>query len=262
MAASFQTARGTVTNSSPEYGADDAAEARALRVALLVRVKGLADAHFDRYLTANLRAISAQSWSPLEVAARASQWFTELRIKNVVDIGSGVGKFCIAAALGSRCRFVGVERHSYLVEVASNLSRLFSVEHQVEFISGVFGEMPLPKAECYYLFNPFGDNLFDLGDGLHEDPDASQARYLREVEQTELLLRALPAGAYVLTYNGFGGTLPDDFEEVRVDFTLPCVLRLSRRRGADQRHGRGAVRVLSKATREPSSSRRSRGSRG
>jgi hypothetical protein len=204
------------------YATDDVAEARALRVALLVRVKGLADAHFDRFLTPNLRAISAQSWSPLEVAARASQWFTELRINSVVDVGSGVGKFCIAAAAGSRCRFIGIERHPQLVDVANELSRLFSVEHQVEFISGVFGDMPLPKAECYYLFTPF------------------------EVDEAELLLRALPARAYVLTY-GFGGTLPDDFEEVRVDFTLPCVLRLSRRRGHDQRRSCRASRVFSKS---------------
>jgi SAM-dependent methyltransferase len=248
MAADIAAARGAETSSSAEHAKNDAAEARALRVALLVRVKGLADAHFDRFLEPNLRAISAQSWTPLEVAARASQWFTELRIKSVVDIGSGVGKFCIAAALGSRCRFIGVERHSRLVEVAGHLARLFSVERQVEFISGVFGEMPLPNAECYYLFNPFGDSSFDLGDHLHEAPDSSRARYIREVSEVELLLRALPAGAYVLTYNGFGGTLPDDFEEVRVDFTLPCVLRLSRRGREDQGHGRRAGRVFSKST--------------
>lgn len=248
MAANIEMARGMRTSSSPEHATNDAAEARALRVALLVRVKSVADARFDRFLAPNLRAISEQSWTPLEVAARASQWFTELRIKSVVDVGSGVGKFCIAAALGSRCRFIGLERHSQLVEVARNLSRLFSVEHQVEFIWGVFGEMSLPKAECYYLFNPFGDDSFDLGDRLHEDPDSSHARYLRDVDEAELLLRALPAGAYVLTYNGFGGTLPDDFEEVRVDFTLPCVLRLSRRRGADQTHGCRAGRSSSKST--------------
>jgi hypothetical protein len=202
---------------------DDAAEARALRVALLVRVKGLADAHFDRFLTPNLRAISARSWSPLEVAARASQWFTELRIKSVVDLDSGVGKFCIAAAAGSRCRFIGIERRSQLVEVASKLSRLFGVEHQVRFTAGTFGEVPLPKAECYYLFAPFG------------------------VDEAELLLRALPVRTYVLTY-GFASALPDDFEEVRVDFTLPCVLRLFRRRGQDQRLVRRAGRVLSSST--------------
>lgn len=79
------------------------------------------------------------------------------------------------------------------------------------------------------MFNPFGENLFERDDCLNEDADLSHARYLDDIGRVERLLGSAPFGTYVITYNGFGGTLPVDFEEVRIDMELPCVLRMARR---------------------------------
>ena len=56
-----------------------------------------------------LRGVSGQHWTQLVVAKRAAEWLDALRIRIVVDIGSGVGKFCVAAALVGHCRFTGLE---------------------------------------------------------------------------------------------------------------------------------------------------------
>lgn len=208
----------------------DAPEALALRVALALRAqRRMPDATFDRCLPPAFRIVSGHFWTPLEVAARAARWLTELRVRSVVDIGSGVGKFCIAAALGSQCSFTGIEQRPRLVNTARNLARLFSLEGRVEFVTGIFGEIATPRADCYYLFNPFGENLFDPDERLSDDADLSQARYLNDVGMVERLLASAPIGTYVLTYNGFGGTIPDDYDEVRSDLELPCVLRMARR---------------------------------
>jgi len=208
----------------------DHSEELAFLVARAVRSgRRVADANFDRFLPPDLRAVSGQFWTPLEVVVRAAQWLTELRVNSVVDIGSGVGKFCVAAALTSPCTFTGIEHRPRLASTARCIAQLFNLEERVQFITGVFGEVATPPADCYYLFNPFGENLFDVDERLNEDADLSHARYLLDVGKVEHLLGSVPIGTYVMTYNGFGGTIPDDFEEVRSDFELPCVLRMARR---------------------------------
>lgn len=189
----------------------------------------VADAHFDHFLPPDLRVVSNRYWTPLRVVARASQWITELGVASVVDIGAGVGKVCIAGALGTSCRFTGVEQRPRLVNVARSVAGLFNLEGRVQFVTGVFGEDETPAADCYYLFNPFGENLFGSHERLDADADLSHARYLNDIGRAERLLGSVPFGTYVITYNGFGGNLPDDFEEVRIDVELPCVLRMARR---------------------------------
>ena len=66
-----------------------------------------ADRAFDRFLPDDLRVVSAQCWTPLMVAKHAAQWLDDLNVQTVVDIGSGVGKFCVAAALVRNCTSPG-----------------------------------------------------------------------------------------------------------------------------------------------------------
>ena len=45
----------------------------------------------------------------------------------------------------------------------------------------------------------------------------------------EAVMQRLPRGSYILTYNGFGGRMPKSYEELRIDETLPSLLRLWRK---------------------------------
>ena len=74
------------------------------------------DCTFDRLLPEALRVVSGEYWTPLRVAVRAACWLEDVGVRSVVDIGAGVGKFCVVAALASNCRFVGLEQRRWLVE--------------------------------------------------------------------------------------------------------------------------------------------------
>lgn len=184
---------------------------------------------FDRLLPPELRVVSGQYWTPLEVAIQAARWFDDLRIASVLDIGSGVGKFCIASALAGSARYVGIEQRPQLVEAGHKLARTFKVDDRVCFLQGIFGQTPIPRADAYYLFNPFGENLFDSGDHIDEEVELSDERYLRDTGAVEALLIHAPVGTYVLTYNGFGGSIPNSYRQVRVNRELPNVLRMWRK---------------------------------
>jgi hypothetical protein len=190
------------------------------------------DVVFDRFLPFDYRFVSRSFWTPLSVVARAARWLDELRIASVVDIGSGVGKFCIGGALASRSTFIGIEQRRPLVNIARSIARIVELGPRVRFINGVFGEVTVPVASCYYFFNPFGESLFRPEDRLDEETEVSQARTLRDVHLAEQLITAAPVGTYVMTYNGFGGTLPDGYDLLRSDTEFPCALRLARKRRA------------------------------
>jgi SAM-dependent methyltransferase len=187
------------------------------------------DARFDRFLSARMRAVSRQHWTPLVVAARAARWLDESNVRTVLDIGSGAGKFCVAAALAGHCHFTGLEHRASLVASARQLARAFNVEDRVHFIEGALGSVSVPCADAYYLYNPFEENLSGYDERIDEGVELGEKRYARDLIAVDELLDAAPAGTHVLIYNGFGGALPAGYREVRTDRTLPNVLRLWRK---------------------------------
>ena len=55
------------------------------------------DRLFDRFLPYDLRRVSRQHWTPLVVALRVAEWLDLIGVRQVVDLGSGAGKFCVQA---------------------------------------------------------------------------------------------------------------------------------------------------------------------
>jgi hypothetical protein len=199
------------------------------RVAQAIRTGSApADYAFDRFLPDELRVVSGQYWTPLVVAKRAAEWFAGLNVRTVVDIGSGAGKFCVAAALGGRCHFTGLEQRSRLVASARTLARLFEVDDRVSFVEGALGDIATPVGDAYYLYNPFGEYLFGSQDHLDSD-ERSDERYARDVAAVQDLLQRARVGTCVLTYNGFGGRVPSSYHQIHVDNDMPNELRLWRK---------------------------------
>jgi SAM-dependent methyltransferase len=188
-----------------------------------------ADRAFDSFLPDALRAVSNRHWTPLSVVERAARWLDELDVRTVVDVGSGAGKFCVAAALAGRCSFVGLEQRPALVAAARALATLFELEDRVRFVEGSLGDIEVPVADAYYFFNPFGENLHDAGDCIDKDVELNEARYEHDVALAEELLRSAPHGTLLLTYNGFGGCVPTGYQQIRVDRETPSVLGMWQR---------------------------------
>jgi SAM-dependent methyltransferase len=190
---------------------------------------GPRDSDFDAFLPEGTRAVSGQHWTPVRVAARAAEWFEEMRVRTVLDIGSGAGKFCVAAALAGNAEFVGVEHRSDLVRAARSLARDFGVEQRVKFVDGALGAVTLPQVDAYYLYNPFEENISHGTERIALDVELSVERYQRDLAATRRLLGDARLGSFVLVYNGFGGELPPGYRQVRTDRDLPHPLRLWRK---------------------------------
>ena len=121
---------------------------------------------------------------------------------------------------------MGIEQRKNLVLEAQRLAELFGVSDRVRFEHGVFGETSAPAADAYYLYNPFGENLFGPDDALDGQVELSNRRFVEDTRAVETLLRAAPIGTHLITYNGFGGKVPTSYRLVYSARDLPCLLRL------------------------------------
>ena len=211
---------------------DWSARRRARLVAAALRAgRSSANDAFDRFLPQELREVSAQYWTPRPTVRRAAAWLREAQVRTVVDIGSGAGKFCVATALLTRCRFTGVEQRASLVSAARGLAGIFNVDDRVRFVHANCGASTTPAGDAYYLFNPFGPYYF--GSARFDDPSVvfTQETYQADVAAVTALLSRAPLGTFVITCNGFGGQVPPSYEQIDVDLGLRGTLRLWKKQG-------------------------------
>lgn len=173
------------------------------------------------------------------MALRAAEWLDGAGVRTVVDLGSGAGKFCVAAALASRCSYVGIEQRRRRVDAAVALAELFGVAERVRFVHGALGRGIIPVADAYYLYNPFGENLFGPEEALGNDVELSRERYHSDIALMEAFFDQATEGTLVVKYNGFGGRMPRSYQQIVVDREMPDVLRLWRK---------GPARVAGSAT--------------
>ena len=101
---------------------------------------------------------------------------------------------------------------------------------RVSFVAGDLRAVTAPVGDAYYFFNPFGEYWLGADYPTEADADVTGTRWADDIAAAEDLLRSVPAGTWILTYNGFGGRMPAGYELVRVDWKLAGVLRLWRKR--------------------------------
>lgn len=162
-----------------------------------IRATTREDELFDQYFPPTIRRLSEVHWTPVAVARRAAQLLVQSAATTVLDVGAGVGKFCIIGARTTPGRFVGVERHGLFAKVARNVVRRRRVP-RVEIVRGEALALDWRRFDAIYLFNP-------LHDPVPNEPA------VRAVEKKLLELRP---GARVVTYHGFGGVIPSGFRRV------------------------------------------------
>jgi hypothetical protein len=116
-----------------------------------------------------------------------------------------------------------------LVTAARALARTFDVEDRVDFVQSSMSEVGWPRADAYYLYNPFGENLRRIENQLDGDVELGIDRYKREIAEAERFIEHAPRGTFLVTYNGFGGRVPDSYEQVAIDRDHRYELRMWRK---------------------------------
>jgi SAM-dependent methyltransferase len=168
------------------------------------------DSAFDGAYDRRIRELSEQHWTPVRVAARAAYLLTKAGATRILDVGSGVGKFCIVGALTTQAQFVGVERREHLVAIARQTATRFNAE-RATFVHAAADTFSFEGFNGIYLYNPFYEQISKLMIQIDEGIERSSDTYRQFVGSTVSKLATLAPPVAILTYNGFGGVMPSDY---------------------------------------------------
>ena len=79
------------------------------------------DSHFDQLYPFAIQTLARRHWTPLYVARLAARFLAEDTAAKILDIGSGSGKFCLAAVYyHPRAFFYGVQQRKSLMHHPEN----------------------------------------------------------------------------------------------------------------------------------------------
>jgi SAM-dependent methyltransferase len=169
------------------------------------------DVTFDALYEQRFRALSTQHWTPVRIARRAATLLTLCGAKRILDVGSGVGKFCIVGALTTNAEFVGVERRGYLVEVARHAAFRCGAK-RASFDHANIDAFSFEGFDGVYLFNPFYELIGNLIEPIDGSTERSAALHRHFVRRTTEQLARMAAPVAVVTYGGFGGPMPPQYK--------------------------------------------------
>lgn len=197
------------------------------------RVDDMTDVDLDTLLPVAVRRASRVYWTSVAVARRAAEIFERLGVRRVLDMGSGPGKFCVAAAARApRIEFVGVEHRPQLVALAQSLAAEIGTSN-VSFSVGDATRVPWTDFDAFYVFNSFAENDFAPPEQFDRTVELSRVRHIAEVKRVARRLAAAPVGTVLLTYHGLSGPIPHCYELLHVERAGTGWLRAWRRGAAD-----------------------------
>lgn len=192
-----------------EAPTDFAAATRALR-----RGEMVVDRVFDEVFPSSVRPVSSLHWTPVAVAMRVAMFLAARPTPTILDVGAGVGKFClVAAATLPRAHVIGVEQRSHFVTIARDAASKMGVD--AEFTHGTIDDIDAASVDGIYLFNPFAENVARVEDHIDETVELSREKFLRDLESTERFLHRARVGTRVVTYWGWGGDMPPEYRLTR-----------------------------------------------
>jgi SAM-dependent methyltransferase len=156
------------------------------------------DETFDRIYPIELRDLSSRHWTPVDVAKKAAEFLVCFSGAKVLDIGSGVGKFCFVGAASTDGDFTGVDRREKLIsasEIVQNRSKM----QNVSFLHSNITDIDFQEYDSFYFFNSFFENI-DEEDRIDESVVLSPKLYRDYSRYVCSQLELKPKGTRLVTY--------------------------------------------------------------
>ncbi len=175
------------------------------------------DKSLNKLYPSHIQAKATRHWTPLEVARCAADFLVPQNDVHVLDIGSGVGKFCIAAAqYKPKAFFYGVEQRNNLVDYALECSSKLELNN-VSFIHGNFTQLDFRQFDHFYFYNSFYENLNGT-EKIDNRIEHSLSLYNYYNRYLFNQLEQKPVGTRVATYHSLEDEIPPCYYVVKTEF--------------------------------------------
>ncbi|RPE12765.1 methyltransferase domain-containing protein [Chitinophaga lutea] len=166
---------------------------------------------FDNLYPETIRRLSKHHWTPVAIARQAAHFLADAPGRRVLDIGSGVGKFClIGAYFYPEAHFYGVEQRKELYAHAES-ARTLTQQANVHFIHGNFTALDFEDYDNFYFYNAFFENL-DEGNRIDHQIEFSESLFVYYSQYLYTVLDHKPAGTRLVTFHSLENEVPPRYE--------------------------------------------------
>jgi len=161
----------------------------------------------------SIQLLAARHWTPLNIARLAAQFLGAEKGAKVLDIGSGVGKFCLAGGYYKpQVAFYGVEQRTQLVEHARAAGEMAGLKN-VHFLCQNLTQLDFTQYDHFYFYNSFYENLEDT-EKIDDSVLCAPRLYDYYHRCLYKKLNAMPAGTKLATYHTIEDGIPLDYHVI------------------------------------------------
>jgi len=171
------------------------------------------DTKINKLYPEPIQSLAKRHWTPIQITQLVAQFLVTHTGVKVLDIGSGVGKFCLAGAYYKpHALFYGVEQRKDLVDHSENARDRLGLKN-VHFIHSNITDLDFTQYDHFYFFNSFYENLMDK-DKIDDNIPFSTFLFNFYHKQLYKKLKVLPAGTRIATFHCLDDKLPPEYHLV------------------------------------------------
>lgn len=175
------------------------------------------DELFDSLFPDFIKKLSVRHWTPLRITRTVIDFLTPRGNDRVLDVGSGIGKFCLAAAFyRPAALFDGIEQRENLVRIAESVRTRLHIQNAV-FRHGDFTNIDFSNYDHFYFYNSFYENLFEE-QRIDDNIECSGELYNYYTRCLHMKLADMPTGTRVVTFHSLEDEIPNSYYSVASKF--------------------------------------------
>jgi hypothetical protein len=169
------------------------------------------DFQFHQLYPLEIQLLANKHWTPLDIIRKAAQFLAPKDGIKVLDIGSGVGKFCLTGAyLKPGTFFYGIEQRQNLSDYAEEAKNVLDLMN-ANFLRGNFTQLDLKHYDNFYFYNSFFENL-DGSEKIDNTLLYSESLYNYYSQYLRKELEKMPSGTRIATCCSWDDEIPDDYD--------------------------------------------------
>lgn len=171
------------------------------------------DIEFNQLYPPHIENLAKRHWTPLHIAGKAAHFLAVENNVTILDIGSGVGKFCLAASYYKpEAFFFGVEQRKDLIVHAETAKEILHSDNTT-FIYGNFTQIDFRQYDHFYFYNAFYENLVGT-DKIDNSIVYSGELFNYYNRYLYKQLEQKPAGTRLATYHSMEDEIPQGYHLV------------------------------------------------
>ena len=175
------------------------------------------DTVFDELYPEHIQALSAMHWTTVDIARKAGA-FLAVPNARVLDIGSGVGKFCLVAGFWHpETAFYGIEQRKELYTFAEIAKEEIDLSN-VHFMHGNLTDLDFSGYDHFYFYNSFYENI-EPDSRIDHSVKISFELYHRYSRFVYEMLDGKPPETRLVTFHATESQVPPSYKQVNNSYS-------------------------------------------